>query len=72
MAKVKNIFPIETGWVADTGTAEKTSSATYTAPTAGILYSQSDTQDMMDKIQANSRAIKAIKDLLISIGIAES
>lgn len=55
-----------TGWAAATGTADRTTFATYTAPTASATYSQAEMQAVMDHMQILSRRIKALVDDLKS------
>lgn len=68
-----------TGWTADTGTAKKTATATYT-PGTNLTYSatyvqaeQTATSTRLQEIEPavrdNSQAIKAIKDALIAHGL---
>lgn len=59
----------ETGFGAMTGTALKTTFATYTAPTASGTYVAAELQAAMDALQSNSRRLKAIEDALITHGL---
>lgn len=58
----------KTGWSADTGTASRTSHATYSG-TAGAGYNQATIQALMDAVTAISQAQKALKDDLIAHGL---
>jgi hypothetical protein len=58
-----------TGWTADTGTAEKSSHATYTGGTAGATYTQAEITAIKNALQDVSRGQKAIKDALIAHGL---
>lgn len=58
-----------TGWAADTGTAKKTSNATYTAPTISNPPTQAEVQAIANAVQNNSRTIKSLKDALIAHGL---
>lgn len=53
---------LQTGWASPTGTASKSAFATYTAPTAGGSYSQSQMQAVMDHLQVLSQHVKAVID----------
>lgn len=53
-------------WVAATGTAERTTFATYDAPTASAAYDQTEMQAVMDGLQDVSRRLKALIDDLKS------
>jgi hypothetical protein len=60
--------PRRTGWSAQTGTATRTTYATYAAPTIGASYSQSQVQAIADALQRVDRRMKALTDDLISHG----
>lgn len=49
-------------WTAATGTAERTTFATYDAPTASGTYDQTEMQAVMDALQDVSRRVKALID----------
>lgn len=49
-------------WAAATGTAERTTFATYDAPTASATYDQAEMQAVMDAVQDLSRRLKALID----------
>lgn len=51
-----------TAWAAATGTAERTTFATYTAPTASAAYDQTEMQGVMDHVQILSRRLMALID----------
>lgn len=57
-----------TGWAADTGTDKRTSTTTYSA-TANASYNQAQIQSLMDAVRDVSRAMKSLKDDLISHGL---
>lgn len=61
-----------TGFGADTGTADKTSHATYPATTASVGYVQAESQGLMDKMKAVTEEVKAIKDALLAWGGLET
>lgn len=58
-----------TGWGAPSGTAERTTYATYTSPTIGGTYSQTDVQGIATATQNVSRRLKALIDDLTAVGI---
>jgi hypothetical protein len=58
----------DTGWAADTGTAKKTSNATYLG-TAEATYTQATIQALMDKVRDLSQTIKSLKDALLAHGV---
>lgn len=58
----------QTGWAADTGTAKRTTNATYTG-TAEVGYTQATVQALMDKVRDLSQTIKALKDDMITHGL---
>lgn len=61
---------VNTGWTAWTGTADKTTHATYDGDTAGALYDQTKTQALMDGLKAVSQSHKALIDhLLTTVGL---
>lgn len=49
-------------WVSATGTAERTTFATYDAPIASAAYDQTEMQAVMDAVQDVSRRMKALID----------
>lgn len=51
----------KTGWVAATGTLERTTFATYTAPTISAAYTQAEVQAMANHIQILSRRLAALQ-----------
>lgn len=53
---------LKNGWVAATGTAERSTFVTYTAPTAAGSYSQAQMQALMDHMQILSQHLKALID----------
>ena len=57
-----------TNWVAQTGTAERTTMATYTAPTISNPPTQAEVQALANAVQALSRRQKALIDDLLSGG----
>ena len=76
---VQVVGPRQTGWAADTGTAKKTTQATYAAG-AGLTYSAAYVQaeltatgtriaTMETALQNASQTIKALKDALILHGL---
>ena len=76
---VQVVGPRQTGWAADTGTAKKTTQATYAAG-AGLTYSAAYVQAeltatgtriaaMEAALQNASQTIKALKDALILHGL---
>jgi hypothetical protein len=79
VAGVQVVGPRQTGWVADTGTAEKTTHATYTAgatltfsdpPTAGEMSALATRLHNVElAVQAVSRGQKALKDALTTHGL---
>jgi hypothetical protein len=79
IATLQVVGPRQTGWTADTGTAEKTAHATYTAG-ATLTFSSSYTQSELTALatrlaaveaalQAATRGQKALKDSLITHGL---
>lgn len=59
----------KTGWTtAWTGTATRTTAATYTAPTVSAGYVQAEVQAIADALQAVSRGFKALTDDMRSHG----
>ena len=69
VAGVQVVGARSTGWVADTGTAEKTAHATYTAPTISNPPTQAEVQAIANAVQSVTRGQKAIKDALITHGL---
>lgn len=57
-----------TGWTTDTGTAKRTTNATYSA-TAAATYSQADVQALMNAVRDLSQTVKALKDDLFTHGL---
>lgn len=57
------------GWTADTGTADRASHATYTAPTISNPPTQAEVQAIATALQAATQEIKALKDDLIAQSI---
>lgn len=55
-----------TTWAAATGTAERTTFATYTAPTISAAPTQAEVQALADHVQILSRRLKALIDDLKS------
>jgi cell wall-associated NlpC family hydrolase len=55
-----------TSWAAATGTAERTTFATYTAPTISASPTQVEVQAIADHVQILSRRLKALIDDLIA------
>lgn len=53
---------LKNGWVAPTGTAERSTFVTYDAPTAAGSYSQAQMQAVMNHLQILSRHMKAHTD----------
>jgi hypothetical protein len=66
---IKIIGARDTGWVADSGTAEKTGHTTYTGGTASATYLQSEITAIKSALQDVSRGQKAIKDALMTHGL---
>lgn len=58
---------LKNGWVAATGTASRSTFATYAAPTAAGSYSQAQMQAVMDHIQVLSQHLKAVVDDLMGL-----
>lgn len=58
-----------TGWTAATGTANRATFATYTAPTISASPTQAEVQAVADAAQVNSRTLKALLDDLITHGL---
>ena len=56
----------DTGWAADTGTADKTAKASYAGQTISGTYQQSEVQAIDDRVKILSEQVKALKDLLIT------
>lgn len=69
VAGVQVVGPRSTGWTADTGTAEKTTHATYAGGTANAAYNQAEITAIRNALQDVSRGQKAIKDALIAHGL---
>lgn len=63
------VGPRDTGWSADTGTADKSAHATYTSPTISNPPTQAEVQAISDALQAATQQIKALKDALILHGL---
>jgi hypothetical protein len=59
----------DTGYTAWTGTADKTSHATYTAPTISGSYTAAEVQDIADGLQNVSRLAKALLDASLANNI---
>lgn len=57
-----------TGWAADTGTAKRTTNATYSG-TAEAAYTQATIQTLMNALRDATQTIKAMKDDLIQHGL---
>lgn len=57
------------GWGAPTGTAARTTFATYAAPTASGTYSQAEMQAVMNALQITSQRLKALIDDLRTHGL---
>lgn len=53
-------------WNAATGTAARTTFATYTAPTISVLYTQAEVQALADHVQILSQRLKAVVDDIIA------
>lgn len=53
-------------WSAATGTASRTTFATYTAPTISAAYVQAEVQALANALQDVSRAMKAVVDDIIA------
>lgn len=51
-----------TAWSAATGTAERSTFATYTAPTVSATYDQAEVQALANHVQTLSRRLKALID----------
>jgi hypothetical protein len=76
---IQVVGPRQTGWVADTGTAETTAHATYTAGTTltfSATYTQSELTALATRLaavetalQGATRAQKSVKDALITHGL---
>lgn len=60
------ILGTDSGYSAWTGTADKTSKATYTAPDISATYVEAEIQAMADAIEDNSRLLKAILDSFLA------
>lgn len=60
------ILSDDTGYTAWTGTADKTSHATYTAPTISGSYTAAEVQAIADGLQNVSRLIKAMLDAALA------
>lgn len=56
------------GWAAWTGTADKTTHATYPATVASAGYVQAEVQGLMDKVKQLSEMNKALLDTLLAWG----
>lgn len=52
----------KTGWAVATGTAERTTFATYTAPDISAAYTEAEVQAIADHVQILSRRLKALID----------
>lgn len=59
----------KTGWTAPTGTLERTTFATYTAPTISAAYTQAEVQAIAAHVQILSRRLAALETDLISHGL---
>lgn len=59
----------QTGWAADTGTAETIAHATYTTTAISNPPTQAQVQAISDALQAATRGQKAVKDALIAHGL---
>lgn len=57
------------GWASPTGTAERTTFTTYTAPTISNPPTQAEVQAVADAVQILSRRMKALVDDLKSSGV---
>ncbi len=57
-----------TGWASPTGTADKTTFATYTSPDISASYTEAEVQALADHMQILSRHVKAIMDAGITHG----
>lgn len=55
------------GFGAWTGTADKTTHATYPATTASVGYVQAELQGVMDKLKQITEAYKALEDALLTL-----
>ena len=60
------ILGTDTGYSAWTGTADKTSKATYTAPDISATYDEAQIQAMANAIQDNARLLKALLDSFLA------
>lgn len=60
------IIDLDTSYTAWTGTADKTSKATYTAPDISATYVEAEIQAMADAIEDNSRLLKALLDSFLA------
>lgn len=70
--KVDNVRVVSnrvTGWAAATGTADKTTYATYGAPDIAATYSETQVQAIADHVQVLSRHLKALIDAAVSHGL---
>jgi len=56
-------------WTAATGTASRSTFATYTAPTISASPTQAEVQAVADAVQALSRHMKALIDDLKAAGV---
>lgn len=57
-----------TGFAAWSGTADKTTHATYPTTVAAVAYDQTQMQGIMDKMKEITEAFKAVEDALLSWG----
>lgn len=69
LAGVQAVGAPDTGWVADTGTALKTTVATYTAPTISNPPTQAEVQAIANALQSATQQVKALKDALLAHGL---
>ena len=53
---------VSSAWALPTGTAERTTFATYTAPTISALPTQAEVQALANEVQSLSRHLKALID----------
>lgn len=56
------------GWASPTGTAARTTFATYTAPTISAVPTQAEVQAIADAVQVHAQRLKALIDDLKASG----
>lgn len=57
------------GWSAATGTASKSTFATYSSPVISATYSQAEVQALADHVQILSQHVKSIVDALLTASV---